>query len=40
MSGGQNIGDPCFAQAHHGFNGIEKDTVEKIKLWMKSNGSR
>lgn len=37
MSGGQDIGDPCFAKAHHGFNGIEKDTVEKIKLWMKSN---
>jgi hypothetical protein len=35
MEGGISHGDPCEAFAHHGFNGIEKETVIKIKTWIK-----
>lgn len=31
---GQNRGDPCEAMAYHGFNGIEKDVVDKIAAWV------
>ena len=34
MDGGKSIGDDCEAFAHHGYNGIERDTVEKIKAWV------
>lgn len=35
MDGGIGIGDPCEPFAHHGYNGIEKETVDKIKVWIK-----
>lgn len=34
MSGGKNVGDPCEAMAHHGFNGLEPEVVGKISRWM------
>jgi hypothetical protein len=35
MEGGISIGDPCEAFAHHGYNGIERETVDAIKKWIK-----
>ena len=35
MEGGITEGDPCEAFAHHGYNGIERETVEKIKAWIR-----
>lgn len=32
--GGQSHGDPCEAMAYHGFNGIEKEVIEKITAWI------
>ena len=32
--GGTSEGDPCEAFAHHGYNGIEREVVEKIAGWM------
>jgi hypothetical protein len=34
MNGGTSTGDDCEAYAHHGYNGIEKDTVDRIKGWI------
>ncbi len=34
VTGGQNQGDPCEAQAYHGYNGIEADVVGKISRWV------
>lgn len=34
VSGGKNVGDPCDALAHHGYNGIETLVVGKIAEWM------
>jgi hypothetical protein len=34
MSGGTSTGDDCEAYAHHGYNGIEKETVDRIKAWI------
>ena len=34
MEGGITEGNPCEALGHHGFNGIEKETVDKIKAWI------
>ena len=34
MEGGRSTGDDCEAYAHHGYYGIEKDTVDKIKAWI------
>ena len=34
MSGGTSTGDDCEAYAHHGYNGIEQATVERIKAWI------
>jgi hypothetical protein len=34
MDGGKSTGDDCEAYAYHGYNGIEKDTVDKIKAWI------
>lgn len=34
MTGGTSIGDDCQARAHHGYNGIERATVDKIKAWI------
>jgi hypothetical protein len=34
MEGGKSTGDDCEAYAHHGYYGIEKETVDKIKNWI------
>ena len=34
MEGGKSTGDDCEAFAHHGYNGIERETVDKMKAWM------
>lgn len=34
VTGGQSKGDPCEAQAYHGYNGIEADVVGKISRWV------
>ncbi|MFI5002108.1 MAG: hypothetical protein ACHQK9_19675 [Reyranellales bacterium] len=34
MEGGKSTGDDCEAYAYHGYNGIEKETVDKIKAWI------
>lgn len=34
MEGGKTQGDDCEAFAHHGYNGIERATVDRIKAWM------
>jgi hypothetical protein len=38
MDGGRSTGDDCEAQAYHGYNGIERQTVEKIKAWIRAGG--
>lgn len=38
MEGGISVGDACEAFAHHGFNGIERETVNAIKKWIKRGG--
>jgi hypothetical protein len=35
MEGGISTGDPCEPFAHHGYNGIERETVDAIKNWIK-----
>jgi hypothetical protein len=37
MEGGISEGDPCKAFSHHGYNGIEKQTIDKIKAWIKAD---
>jgi len=37
MEGGISVGDPCEAQAYHGYNGIERETAEAIKRWVKQD---
>ena len=37
MEGGVSEGDPCQAFAYHGYNGIERETVDKIKAWIKQD---
>jgi pimeloyl-ACP methyl ester carboxylesterase len=32
--GGISQGDPCEAMAHHGFNGIEGEVVQRIAAWL------
>ena len=38
MDGGISVGDTCEAFAHHGFNGIERETMEAIKAWIRKGG--
>ena len=38
MEGGITVGDNCEAFAHHGYNGIERETVEAIKQWISRGG--
>ena len=38
MEGGRSVGDDCEAQAYHGYNGIERQTVDKIKAWIAAGG--
>ena len=37
VQGGISRGDPCDAWAYHGFNGVEKDVVERITGWILAN---
>ena len=34
FEGGINEGDPCEARAYHGFNGIEREVVQRIAAWI------
>jgi hypothetical protein len=34
MDGGKSTGDDCEAYAYHGYNGIENETVGKMKAWI------
>jgi hypothetical protein len=34
MDGGKSTGDDCEAFAYHGYNGIERETIDKIKAWI------
>lgn len=34
MEGGTSIDRPCEARAHHGFYGVERETVDRINAWM------
>ncbi|HXA48633.1 MAG TPA: hypothetical protein VNW52_13440 [Burkholderiaceae bacterium] len=36
MEGGVSTGDPCEAAAYHGYNGIESETVNRIKTWIRA----
>ena len=35
MEGGISVGDPCEPFAHHGYNGIEMETIAAVKAWIK-----
>jgi hypothetical protein len=37
IEGGNAWGKPCDAYAHHGYNGVEKETVDKIKAWIRQD---
>jgi hypothetical protein len=34
VDGGKSMGDDCSPSAYHGYNGIERETVDKIKDWI------
>lgn len=34
IEGGKSTGDDCQAYAYHGYNGVEAETVAKIKAWI------
>ncbi len=38
MEGGVSTGNECEAFAHHGFNGIERETAQAIKAWIRKGG--
>ena len=38
MEGGISVGDPCEARAYHGFNCIERETIDAIKQWIRKGG--
>ena len=38
VEGGISTGDPCEAFAYHGFNGIERETIDAIKQWIRRGG--
>ena len=38
MEGGTSVGNPCEAFAHHGYNGIERETIDAIKKWVRQGG--
>jgi dienelactone hydrolase len=37
FDGGISEGDPCQARAWHGFNGIEREVVERIAAWITAS---
>jgi hypothetical protein len=38
VEGGTSVGDPCEAFAYHGYDGIENETIQAIKNWIKQGG--
>ncbi|MGE0558953.1 MAG: alpha/beta hydrolase [Burkholderiales bacterium] len=34
FEGGNDVGDPCQARAYHGFNGIEREVIDRITAWI------
>lgn len=38
MTGGTSVGEDCEAHSHHGYNGIERETVDRIKTWIAKGG--
>jgi hypothetical protein len=38
MDGGNSTGNECEAYAYHGYNGVERETVDKIKQWIMAGG--
>jgi hypothetical protein len=36
IEGGKATGDDCEASSHHGYNGVERLTIEKIKGWIRA----
>ncbi len=34
FKGGRSVGDPCEAQAYHGFNGLESEVVQQTAAWL------
>ncbi len=38
MEGGNSVGEDCEARAYHGFNGIERETIDAIKQWIRRGG--
>ncbi len=34
FKGGVSRGDPCEARAYHGYNGIEREVVDQIAVWI------
>ena len=38
MEGGISVGERCEALSYHGFNGIERETVDAIKKWIRQGG--
>jgi hypothetical protein len=38
MRGGNAEGDPCQPFGHHGYNGIERETIDAIKQWIRQGG--
>jgi hypothetical protein len=35
MTGGKSVGNDCEPFAYHGYNGIERETIDAIKKWIK-----
>jgi len=40
FTGGRDEGNPCKARAHHGYNGIEQNVVERIASWIQTENDR
>jgi hypothetical protein len=38
MRGGKAEGDPCQPFGHHGYNGVEQETIDAIKQWIRQGG--
>ena len=36
FEGGLSVGDPCESFAYHGYNGIEREVVHAIAVWIKA----
>lgn len=38
IEGGKAVGDECGPYGHHGYYGVEKETVDRIKAWILAGG--